>query len=336
MKIAKSVLAKNVFMFSLTFFVGAVIAGSAFYINRLSVTGRGGLETPSMPFYAEADVSESTVAHESSQIDLSTGGFNYDALLEEQRANEGEYDPLTYQTYRIRKGDMIGFIASAYGVSQDTLISMNNIRATRLIQPGQYIKIPSMTGILYTVKKDGETPETISEKYNVNAEKCAFVNKKSATDSLAAGSTIFVPDAELDWVTRQEINGDLFRRPIHGWYRVSSYFGWRPSPFSGKRSWHGGIDMACPQWTKIYAALSGTVIKVAYSNTYGNYVIIQHHSGYQTLYGHMVQQNAKVGQHVTADTVIGYVGSTGQSTGPHCHFTIFKNGKMINPINLWG
>ncbi|MBQ9626549.1 MAG: M23 family metallopeptidase [Treponema sp.] len=258
------------------------------------------------------------------------------AKAEASENQEQELKPLTYWTYRIRPGDMIGLIAEKYDVSQDTLISVNNIRASRLIQPGQYIKIPSEEGILYTVKKDGETPATISEKYEVDAARCAFVNKMGVDDELKAGSSIFVPGAEMDSITLSEINGDLFRKPLHTWYRLTSYFGWRPSPFTGRRSWHGGIDMACPRWTKIYAGMAGRVADTGYNNTYGNYVIINHMNGYKTLYGHMERIDCRPGQWVTTESVIGRVGSTGASTGPHLHFTVFKRGKMVNPLNLLG
>lgn len=310
-----------------TFCVGAIIAGTAVLLLKEPGNGLGGLETPGMPQYS----AESVV---SSVEEVSTNDFDQVATLEKAESIVEEDVPLTYQTYRIKSGDMIGVLAENYGVTQDTLISVNNIRQSRLIRPGQYIKIPSMPGILYNVKSTGETPQSIAEKYQVDAYKCAMANNMKLDNELKSGSSIFVPDAELDWMTKQEINGDLFIRPIHARYRISSYFGWRPSPFTGRRSWHGGLDMACPAWTKIYAACPGRVIKVAYSNVYGNYVIIQHHSGYQTLYGHMIKQNCKVGQTVGTNSIIGYVGSTGQSTGPHCHFTIFKNGKMINPVNL--
>ena len=91
--------------------------------------------------------------------------------------------------------------------------------------------------------------------------------------------------------------------------------------------------MACPYGTTIFAALSGTVIEVGYNNTYGNYVIIKHgKTGYKTLYGHMQSVSVKQGMSVTTSTVIGKVGSTGMSTGPHLHFTVYKNGRSINPF----
>ena len=242
---------------------------------------------------------------------------------------------ITYQTYRVKSGDMIGFIADEFNVTQDTIISVNNIKQSRLIQPGQYLKIPSMPGIIYTVKKTGETPSTIAEKYEINAEKCALVNNLATNSVLNAGTSLFVPDAELDWATRQEINGDLFHKPLHARYWLSSPYGWRDSPFSsGKRTFHGGLDMAVAQGTPIYAALDGVVSAAGYNATYGNYVIITHHSGYKTLYGHMSSINCKKGNFVYTNTMIGRVGSTGMSTGPHLHFTVYKNGKTVNPSLL--
>ena len=252
----------------------------------------------------------------------------------QQEVSEDELS-LTYQTYRVKSGDMIGFIADKYDVTQDTIISINNIKQSRLIQVGQYLKIPSMPGILYTTKTKGETPSTIAEKYKVDAEKCALVNNISIDTELESGLQLFVPEAQLDWATRQEINGDLFRKPLHSRYYLSSYYGWRDSPFNtGKRSFHTGIDMACSTGTPIYPAMDGVVTAAGYNSTYGNYVIVQHHSGYKTLYGHMSKITCRKGNFVYTTTQIGKVGSTGLSTGPHLHFTVYKNGKTVNPLGL--
>ena len=326
--------------------------------------GVGGLETSAEPEYAEnlstllAEVEKDVKASDAAKLTEKTPAA---ALSESQTpADDVDVDDLlaigedapnaesaaesaagavssivTYQTYRVKSGDMIGFIADAFDVTQDTIISVNNIKQSRLIQPGQYLKIPSMAGIIYTVKKNGETPSTIAEKYKVNAEKCAAANYVSLDTELKAGTSLFVPDAELDWATRQEINGDLFKKPLHARYWLSSNYGWRDSPFNaGSRTFHGGIDMAVAQGTPIYAALDGTVTAVGYNATYGNYVIITHHSGYKTLYGHMKSTACRKGNFVYTNTVIGYVGSTGMSTGPHLHFTVYKNGKTINPMTV--
>lgn len=337
---------------SASFCVAAFVAGSVTFCAKTIKhnkaeeinNGQGGLEMSAVPQYdtqkkIDEAVGNSSSGTESENLDLNALAeeSKNDVLALEDAEKQLIDGGLYYTSYRIKKGDMIGVIAEKYGLSQDTLISVNNIHATRTIQIGSNIKIPSLDGILYNVKKDGETPKSVAEKYEVDAEQVANVNHVALEASFNAGQSIFVPGAELDWITRQEINGDLFRKPIHNWYRISSYFGWRKSPFGGGRQFHGGIDMACPTGTPIYAGMEGTIVYRGWSNVYGNYVMIKHHSGYKTLYGHMSKfSKATVGTYVTTGTVIGYVGSTGQSTGPHCHFTVFKNGRMVNPYNLWG
>lgn len=246
-----------------------------------------------------------------------------------------ETPELYYTVYRIKPGDMISTLAENNHITQDTLISVNNIKQSRTIQIGQYIRIPSMPGIVYTTKNANETPESIAEKYKVSAAKVAQVNQTELGTVFDAGKTLFIPDAELDWITRQEINGDLFTRPLRRSYYISSRFSWRVNPFTGKRTFHNGIDMAAPQGTPIYAALGGTVVATGWDNVYGKYVTVAHHSGYKTLYGHMSKITIKKGAYVTTSTKLGEVGSTGQSTGPHLHFTVYKNGTPINPANVW-
>ena len=319
------------------FFVGITITGLVLVSTdkEESQTGVGGLETAGVPEFNE----NLEALLKEDEFEINSSFLNEDVVtyesVEEDIEEPEDDSSLTYETYRVRTGDMISVIADKYGVTQDTIISVNNIKQSRLIQPGQYLKIPSMPGIIYTVKKNGETPESIAKKYDINAEKCALVNYMDTDTSLNAGSSLFLPDAELDWATRQEINGDLFKCPLHCRYWLSSPYGWRNSPFNpGKRSFHGGIDMACGTGNNIYPAMDGVVIEASYNNIYGNYVIIQHHSGYKTLYGHLSRIMCRAGNFVYTTTCIGKVGSTGMSTGPHLHFTVYKYGKTVNPSLL--
>ena len=318
---------------------GETLLGTEFFLSD-----RSGLQSQVSAVPA-ADFSISEAFAGQGGYDVSAGIYggyrNLQSFLPEPAVwaqavqSAGLYPELTYTSYRIRKGDMIGVIAERFGLTQDTLISVNNIRQTRRIQIGEYIKVPSMPGILYTTKKDGETAASVAEKYQVSAQKTAAVNHLHEQGALAAGTSLFVPDAFMDWVTRQEINGDLFRRPLRARYYVSSTFGWRRSPFTGKRTFHNGVDMASPAWTPVYAALAGTVTAAGFHSVYGNYVIVTHHSGYRTLYGHMVGIKARKGQSVDTRTVLGWVGTTGLSTGPHLHFSVFKYGSAVNPVSLW-
>ncbi|HEY0059359.1 MAG TPA: M23 family metallopeptidase [Flavisolibacter sp.] len=96
---------------------------------------------------------------------------------------------------------------------------------------------------------------------------------------------------------------------------------------------HAGLDFTAPQGTPIYATADGTVKVSSYSDRgYGNHVIINHGYGYETLYGHMVRIKARTGQRVKRGEIIGYVGSTGKSTGPHCHYEVHKNGQKLDPV----
>lgn len=115
--------------------------------------------------------------------------------------------------------------------------------------------------------------------------------------------------------------------------RVASGFGYRIDPLYKDYRLHAGLDFTAPTGTPIYATADG-VVQIAGFNTdgYGNKVVINHGFGYQTLYGHMARVKAKVGQSVKRGEVIGYIGNTGKSTGPHCHYEVIKRGIKVDPV----
>lgn len=241
--------------------------------------------------------------------------------------------PVTYQNYSVRSGDTISGIAKKFGLRNiSTLISVNDISNVRQLGAGQKLKIPSIDGIIYTVKK-GDSLDSIVAKYNVKLATILDVNELNS-DVLSAGQQLFIPGAAMDSKSLKEAMGELFIMPIKSKFRWSSPYGKRIDPIAGVSSFHTGTDMACPTGTPIYAAMSGTIATAGVSRIYGNYVIIEHGNGYQTLYAHMSKIIATKGQWVSQGTKIGLVGSTGYSTGPHLHFTVYKNGKMINPMTI--
>lgn len=115
--------------------------------------------------------------------------------------------------------------------------------------------------------------------------------------------------------------------------RMASGFGYRIDPIYKTSRFHAGLDFSAPQGTPIYATAAGQ-IKIAGNrgNGYGNHVVINHGYGYETLYGHMFRVKSKAGQRVKRGEIIGYVGSTGKSTGPHLHYEVHKNGRPIDPV----
>lgn len=121
-----------------------------------------------------------------------------------------------------------------------------------------------------------------------------------------------------------------------GTTRVASGFGYRIHPIYKTSMMHEGIDFTAPIGTEIYATGNGRVVQVEYNGRgYGNHIIIDHGFGYQTLYGHMSRFAVKPGQRVNRGDIIGYVGNTGSSTGPHVHYEVIKNGRKIDPINFF-
>ena len=115
--------------------------------------------------------------------------------------------------------------------------------------------------------------------------------------------------------------------------RIASGFGYRVDPVYKTIKLHAGLDFAAPQGTPIYATANGSIKVAGFSDGgYGNHVVINHGYGYETVYGHMVRIKARAGQRIKRGEIIGWVGSTGKSTGPHCHYEVHKNGQKVDPV----
>lgn len=118
-------------------------------------------------------------------------------------------------------------------------------------------------------------------------------------------------------------------------YLVTSEYGYRVHPLQGVQKFHSGVDIGAGAGTPIYAAAAGTVATATYNDSYGNYVLINHGGGNSTLYAHMSSMAVSSGAYVTQGQVIGYVGSTGWSTGPHLHYEVRLNGSTVNPLSYY-
>lgn len=238
---------------------------------------------------------------------------------------------VTFKEYTVKKGETVSGIASRAGLrSFGTLLSVNAIDNARRISAGQILRIPSTDGLLYTVKKN-ETLAGIAAMHKVSVTALLDANDLTA-ETLSVGQELFIPGAALSSFELRKAIGELFIYPIHG--RLTSPFGYRKDPFTGAKSFHTGIDLAAPTGTPIKATLDGKVVETGSNRIFGNYVIISHDRGYQSLYGHMHTISAKRGQYVNQGTVIGTVGNTGYSTGSHLHLSIYKNGNMIDPFSV--
>ena len=241
---------------------------------------------------------------------------------------------IAYTPYVVAAGDTISGITKKFGLGNiSTLIAVNDIDNVRSLRAGQKLRIPNQDGVVHRVAK-GESINAISVAYHVSVEEILDANDID-TMTLHAGQELFIPGAKMDTNSLKKAMGELFTSPIKATWRLTSRFGTRADPFTGVKSSHTGVDMACPTGTPIYAAMSGKVVVAGWSNVFGNYIIINHENGYQTLYGHLSKRIAQQGQRVSQGTRIGLAGSTGYSTGPHLHFTVYKNGKLVDPLTLF-
>ncbi len=237
---------------------------------------------------------------------------------------------LYYTDYVVQKGDTTSQIAEQYNVTLDTIISCNAITAARDIRPGQVLKIPSMAGVLYTAK-NGDTAQTVADANKISADRLIEANHLMK-EALVPGKEYFLPDARMASFKLREISGDLFRWPVNGW--ITSYYGWRNDPFTNAREFHNGLDIGVDVGTRIHAAMEGVVADTGYSSISGNYVLLAHHSGWASFYCHLSKILVRDGQGIALGQVIGLSGNTGYTTGPHVHFSVFKNGRSVNPLNV--
>lgn len=127
--------------------------------------------------------------------------------------------------------------------------------------------------------------------------------------------------------------GGQFAWPTPGYYNITSQFGYRIHPILGYKKFHAGIDIGAPSGVRVVAAASGTVVLASWYGGLGNCVMINHGGGLSTVYGHNSSLTVSVGQSVRKGQTIARVGSTGNSTGPHCHFEVHSGGALVNPLN---
>jgi murein DD-endopeptidase MepM/ murein hydrolase activator NlpD len=244
-------------------------------------------------------------------------------------------------TYRVQGGDTVLDIATKFGLQPETVAWANGDleRDPDLLRSGQELTILPIDGVYHTVVK-GESLEHIAQKYGVRADdiaNCEY-NDLPRDGRLAPGTKLIVPGGVKPYIPRQvtAYNGPIppdakrgtgvFVWPASG--RITDRFGFKT--YSGR--WHTGLDIAANTGTPIYAADAGFVTFTGTSRRgYGKMLIVDHGNGYVTYYAHLSVIYVSMGQSVDQGALIGAMGSTGNSTGPHLHFEIRHRGVPKDP-----
>jgi len=232
--------------------------------------------------------------------------------------------------YIVREGDSLSQIAEMFGVSANTVAWANDLGRERIIQPGQKLVILPITGVRYTIEQ-GDTLNSITKKFGSSKKEIQQYNDIYENDKLVVGETITIPGGEMHASkpepapgTRQNTRPAPAPRPAP---QINGYYAWPVAGGVKTQGLHGynAIDIGASVGTSILAASGGEVIisrRGGWNGGYGNYIAIRHPNGTQTLYAHNSENIVGVGQSVVKGQVIGRVGSSGNSTGPHVHFEV--------------
>ena len=240
-------------------------------------------------------------------------------------------------TYAVRPGESVGSLASDFGLSALTIRQANGLSGNGL-KVGQALRIPPIDGLFVKVKR-GDSLSTIANRYKVNVDDISQYNGLGSGATIHVGNELLIPGAIVQSSTTASYSNA-------GNVSVPNF---NPTPYSGKFIWptespthfisqgvragHRAIDLPRTNGWGIYASAPGIVQTASTRGGYGNLITINHGGGWTTYYAHLSQFKVQSGAYVEQGQLIGIMGSTGRSTGPHLHFEVRQNGTPLNPLN---
>lgn len=276
------------------------------------------------------------------------------------RRSSGYRPPLFLFRYELSEADTFFRVSSRTTLPQSTLATVNRIHSAEfpdnlrevLIpnQPGIFVPLEPMTDLEYMLSARLAPSDIIDWSLPLD-EDDPFVaprdpDRSDGSDNVSVDYRIvtinthdgpvrfaFFPGADFSTHERRAFLGVLFRTPVE-FTRITSPFGARLHPFTGRPSYHTGVDLAAPEGTPVRAAREGTVVASGWDPVYGYYVIMEHDDVFTSFYGHMSVVHTELNANLTSGMILGEVGSTGLSTGPHLHFEIRVRGSARDPVQF--
>lgn len=262
--------------------------------------------------------------------DLSSRNENFRIFQKEIEKNSrllfsGKSPELKFYSYTCKKNDQLIPLSSRTCIPYDTVATLNSIENPEENLEGKTIYLPTLTGIFIT--------ETPSNRFEIllKSEYSSRETERPRTVRIGNQTLDFYINRRLTPSERAFFLSKEITLPLKESVITSSY-GMRLSPISGRWSFHNGIDMASPEGSDVFACRGGIVKSVTYGDEiYGNYIVVEHSRTLTSLYAHLGAMTVKENQKVSAGQKIAEVGLTGLTTGPHLHFEIKNNGKSEDP-----
>ncbi len=265
-----------------------------------------------------------------------------DVLFAQLEESVSEYYRASYQEeeipalqifqYTMVESRSLFSLAAQCNLTYESIASLNRIENAVTLDAGTKILLPNMPGLFVPFEAKNELEQLLHkalerEDYVSYPIVVTFQERKVPYHFIPGGR--FTPD-ELSYFL-----GIFFHNPLpRGEGAISSLYGPRRNPFTGELQFHYGVDLATDIGIDVYATRYGKVIQKGYDERYGHYVLLEHSGGYKSFYGHLNYITVELNQTVKSGSIIGTVGSTGISTGPHLHFEIWQNDSAVDPLPL--
>jgi murein DD-endopeptidase MepM/ murein hydrolase activator NlpD len=238
---------------------------------------------------------------------------------------------LSIYRYALPRDESVFELAAAFSLPYDALVTLNRLGSSTRIAKGTTLLVPSVPGVFVSGSPDNDLEYLMTSLWSESSSRHYPVRVSLGGRHV---DFMFYPGETFHAAERVFFLVGGFRFPLPKGV-VTSGFGMRPDPFNGKVfKFHTGIDIAAPMGTEVYAARTGKVESTGWSDVYGNFVLILHDNGWESLYGHLSRIIASRGATVQVGSIVGLVGSTGLSTGPHLHFEVRRHGVAVDPAAL--
>ena len=254
---------------------------------------------------------------------------NRKRLMAGRRRPEETVEYLTIYRYTAGKDDDILSLAARCNIPYSAIASLNRLNSTVSLEAGKVLLLPSCPGIFIPAALESDLEKLLGAGRAGELESVEIkISGGGRTQTFQ-----FFPGADFTPTERAFFLNSGFRFPLKS-FRLTSPYGVRQNPVTGSVAKHQGLDLAAPEGTDVFAAADGVVTGVGTDPVYGNYIIITHSEKWSSLYGHLQKIETVLRSAVKSGNLIGKVGSTGQSTGPHLHFELRQDGRALDPAGM--